>query len=187
MVAPAVLAAARDAEFNPSAIMAALQEPYYLHRTRLKDMDADVADLRGRLHAWLGWYADACHPRHIRPWLLYFPYPPQTSDRPSGPLRDECYVAESPVPRVVGECSVARALERSCAEFDIKFIDATDVLTSKADEPLYLRFDGHPNAAGYEVVGQLVSQHMRRQFSDWPARMATLAPSLDSPRSTASP
>ena len=71
-------------------------------------------------------------------------------ERGVGTFEDRHY---DDAPFVLGDTSLADLLSRASKLHDVAFIDATGVLRAHRDEKLYHRWDTHPTARAYELVG----------------------------------
>ena len=163
-----VLQSSRERRFNPSLIEISLVREFATHELTTDDMEVPTYQLETATREWLTWYASTGREHGIRLWLLYYPQAPLvTRTKAWGPLNEAWYAG---APDVFGDTSVRDLFRHLCDDLKIPFIDATEILTKHAGEPLYLRYDTHPNGRAHKLVAQLVAERMRSHLSVPPQR-----------------
>lgn len=155
---PTCRSAAMHGRFDSGRVLQTVLRPYDVYDCRLQDMPLGAQEHRAAVRTWLEWFARTCRTHQIEPWLLYFPQAALIRDAPWGPLNESMLVER---PQVVGDTSIRDLIGSLCDEFDLPFVDATPVLAAHAAEKLFHRYDTHPTARAYDLVGNIVADRMR--------------------------
>ena len=78
------------------------------------------------------------------------------------PSKEEVYLP------LLGEpaADLSYPLREKLAESRVEYLNLTPVFRDRAamGEKLFFEADGHPNAAGYELIGNTVLAHIRNNF-----------------------
>lgn len=157
LVNPEVMKAVEHAGFNPYLLKTDLAKSYYTYLDTVSDMGISKNDLQECTDIWIKWYANICKKNNIRAWVLYFPLPPLVNKGKFGIYQDKFY---ENAPDVYGDTSVRDIIKISCEKFGVNFIDPTREFMAHGNDQMFHRWDTHPTAKGYKLVGELVSKKM---------------------------
>ncbi len=156
---PACVEAAKKQAYNGYRIDLELLNPHASFKCTTTDMAVSEDKLNLTTNEWLAFYATTCQAANIRPVLCLFPEAGLVSRDPVGPMVDDFYLD---APDISSDQSISNMLRRICSNLGIAYMDCTEELRSHANEPLFLRYDGHPNARAYELVGEWVAPQLQR-------------------------
>jgi hypothetical protein len=161
LIEPRVLEASAAGQYSPLAIAVTLADPLFFYALKVDDMRIPPEFVRAFTELWIRWYAYACSSHGVRPWLVYFPEACLVCKGLWGPLREDKY--DSP-PRIYGDTSARDLLQELCTRHRVRFLDAMPVLLRHNRERLYHRYDTHPTARCYGLVGEVVAAELRRDL-----------------------
>ncbi len=160
---PACVQAAKRAAYNGYRIDLELFNPHASFRCRVEDMHLPVEQLRAATRQWLTSVAERCQEYDIAPTLCFFPEAGLVSRAPVGPMIDEYYTS---APDITNDNSLSELLAQQCQQLGVAYLDCTPVLRAHRTETLFLRYDGHPNARAYEIVGRWLAEQLLQPARD---------------------
>ncbi len=159
-LSPECLEAAKAGKYNPARIMVDMFLPNACFKiSATSHMGLPENELREKTFKWVEWYSAACRGHQVEPILLLFPDSALVTDKATGPTISDRKPDD--LPSMTADHSVSDLLRDACEANDVRFIDAVPMMRQHAGEGLYLRYDCHPNAKGYRIVGEFVAEQLK--------------------------
>ncbi|MEM7475474.1 MAG: hypothetical protein AAF483_10820 [Planctomycetota bacterium] len=156
-VEPKCLEGMQSRTFNGHRVAQELWNRQAAFRCTTSDMGLTPAELEATVFTWVQLYARTAKENSFLPTICFFPESGLVSRTPCGPMIDKYY---EDAPDITQDNSLAEMLARVCREFpEITFIDCTESLRQIADQRLFMRYDGHPNARAYKQAAMTMATH----------------------------